>query len=105
MLSPNDKKGGRPYPKRLLQIFQDMIQDFDLIDMDLCGHQYTWEHGFGTANHIEVRLDRALVSQSFLNMFSEAKVTNLALIGKQSWRLLQYPEKLVSKVYKARYYP
>ncbi|XP_074341885.1 putative mitochondrial protein AtMg00310 [Apium graveolens] len=27
---------------------------------------------------------------------------NIALIGKQGWRLLTHPEKLVSKVYKAR---
>lgn len=30
---------------------------------------------------------------------------NLALLGKQAWRLLFNPEKLVSKVFKARYYP
>lgn len=30
---------------------------------------------------------------------------NIALLGKQGWRLLQFPEKLVSKAYKARYYP
>lgn len=30
---------------------------------------------------------------------------NIALLGKQAWRLLVYPEKLVSKVFKARYYP
>lgn len=30
---------------------------------------------------------------------------NLALYGKQAWRLVLYPNKLVSQVYKARYYP
>lgn len=29
---------------------------------------------------------------------------NIALLGKQGWRLLKYPEKLVSKIYKAHYY-
>ncbi|XP_062089022.1 uncharacterized protein LOC133795584 [Humulus lupulus] len=30
---------------------------------------------------------------------------NLALLGKQGWRLLQQPQTLVSRLYKARYYP
>lgn len=30
---------------------------------------------------------------------------NIALLGKQGWRILKYPEKLVSRVFKARYYP
>lgn len=58
VLSQSDKKGGRPYPQRLLQGFQKVINDCELIDMNLCGYQYTWECGFGTVNHIEMRLDR-----------------------------------------------
>lgn len=38
-----------------------MLNDCDLIDMCLCGYQYTWERGFGSNNCIEVRLDRELV--------------------------------------------
>lgn len=30
---------------------------------------------------------------------------NLALLGKQGWRLMNHPEKLSSKLYKARYFP
>lgn len=30
---------------------------------------------------------------------------NIALLGKQAWRLLTLPNKLVSRVFKARYYP
>lgn len=30
---------------------------------------------------------------------------NVALLGKQAWRLITRPESMVSKVYKARYYP
>lgn len=30
---------------------------------------------------------------------------NLALLGKQAWRLIKHPELLVSKIFKSRYYP
>lgn len=30
---------------------------------------------------------------------------NMALLGKQAWRLLTQPSTLASKIYKARYYP
>ncbi|XP_019152213.1 PREDICTED: uncharacterized protein LOC109149044 [Ipomoea nil] len=37
--------------------------------------------------------------------FKDLKAFNVALLGKQAWRLLTNTESLVSKVYKARYYP
>ncbi|KAL8098317.1 hypothetical protein AgCh_031185 [Apium graveolens] len=36
--------------------------------------------------------------------FRSIRDFNIALIGKQSWRLLVHPEKLVSRIFKARYY-
>lgn len=30
---------------------------------------------------------------------------NIALLGKQGWRLMCNPESLVARVYKAKYYP
>ncbi|KAL8121460.1 hypothetical protein AgCh_018259 [Apium graveolens] len=66
-LSQNYKRGGRPYPESLIQGFREVLDDCNLIDMDLHGHQYTWERGVGSAEWIEVRLDRALVTPSFLD--------------------------------------
>lgn len=37
--------------------------------------------------------------------FQNLRDFNVALLGNQGWRLLKYPDKLVSRVYKARYYP
>lgn len=37
--------------------------------------------------------------------FRSVRDFNIALLGNQGWRLIQYPEKLVSRIYKARYYP
>lgn len=77
VLAQSDKRGGRPYSDSLLKGFQDVLQKCDLVDMVRCGYQYTWERGSNTANHVEVRLERAIVSHDFLSLFQEAKLTNL----------------------------
>lgn len=37
--------------------------------------------------------------------FRRVREFNVALLGKQAWRLIQNPKSLVAKVYKAKYYP
>lgn len=37
--------------------------------------------------------------------FRDLRSFNLALLAKQSWRLLQFPDSLMSKVFKAKYFP
>lgn len=53
------------------------MEDYNLRDMDLVGHQYTWERGAGTDDWIEIRLDRALITEEFMKVFKDATLTNL----------------------------
>ncbi|KAH9670971.1 reverse transcriptase domain-containing protein [Citrus sinensis] len=48
-----------------------------LIDLGVTGYQFTWERARGTDKWVEERLDRALVSESWLHRFNEAKVFSL----------------------------
>lgn len=73
VLSQRDKRGAQPYPRHLIQGFQSVIDDCDLHDMALEGYQYMWERGHGMDEWIDIRLDRALVTDSFMNQFAEAK--------------------------------
>ena len=41
------------------------------------GYPFTWERRKGYANGVEERLDRALVSMDWLNIFSYVKLQNL----------------------------
>ncbi|KAM6553480.1 hypothetical protein CsatB_014242 [Cannabis sativa] len=72
----DDKKGGRPYPQSLIHGFNTALHDCRLCELQLRGHKYTWERGKGTQNHIEIRLDKAFATQSWLTIFNEARLSN-----------------------------
>lgn len=92
VLSQNDKRGGRPYPDRLIQGFKDVLNDRELTDLQLWGYQYIWDRGLGTSNHIEIRLDRALVTGGFINLFKDVKLTNLEISTSDHCPLLLEPK-------------
>lgn len=71
--SQADKKGGLAYPQWLVDGFNDVVEEAGLSDMELQGHQFTWERGRGTDAWLEIRLDRALVSSNWLELFPYAK--------------------------------
>uniref|UniRef100_A0A803P0P8 CCHC-type domain-containing protein n=1 Tax=Cannabis sativa TaxID=3483 RepID=A0A803P0P8_CANSA len=73
IISQEDKKGGRPYPATLITGFQDAISDCHLIDLELRGYQFTWERSRGTNRAVEIRLDRAMATQQWLNLFNEKR--------------------------------
>ena len=62
VIKQEDKRGGHTYPPRLLQGFQEVLNDCELYGVELTGCSYTSERGHGTKNWIEIKLDRALVT-------------------------------------------
>ncbi|KAM6599952.1 hypothetical protein CsatA_019561 [Cannabis sativa] len=88
ILSHEDKRGGIPYPNWLIEGFQQTIQECELSDMELVGHQFTWEKSRGSDAWIESRLDRALVSKQWLVYFSSAQLLNLELSSSDHSPLL-----------------
>lgn len=45
VVSQDDKKGAAPFPRWLIEGFNQTFIDTDLRDMELVGHQFTWERG------------------------------------------------------------
>ncbi|KAK1383965.1 hypothetical protein POM88_021700 [Heracleum sosnowskyi] len=45
LVSQDDKKGGAPYPGWLIEGLNRTVVDTGLRDMELVGHQFTWERG------------------------------------------------------------
>lgn len=79
VLKKEDKKGERPYPTWLLQGFLDVLDECKLYDMELIGYLYTWKRGHRTNSWIEVKVDRALVTQSFTDLLTNVKLLNLEI--------------------------
>uniref|UniRef100_A0A803NVG6 Uncharacterized protein n=1 Tax=Cannabis sativa TaxID=3483 RepID=A0A803NVG6_CANSA len=99
VVSQDDKKGGAPYPDWLLEGFNQALIDSRLCDLSLSGYPYTWEKGRGSLNWIEVRLDRALVSQSWLSAFNSDTLTNLEVSSSDHSPIILVPT--VSDVFSA----
>lgn len=77
IVSQSDKRGGAPYPRWLIDGFNEALVDAELIDMNIIGHQFTWERSRGSENWIETRLDRVLTNERWTNLFSRSKLYNL----------------------------
>lgn len=75
--SQSDKEGGSANPNHLIEGFNDCMQDAELYDLDLIGHQFTWKRGRNTDHWIEIRLDRVRFNTQWINMFHMTKVYNL----------------------------
>ncbi|XP_074325825.1 uncharacterized protein LOC141663875 [Apium graveolens] len=72
-----DKDVRSPYPNNLIEGFNDCLHEAELHDIDILGHQFTWEKGRNTYHWTEIRLDRVLANTQRLHMFDMAKVYNL----------------------------
>ncbi|KAK1398226.1 hypothetical protein POM88_008089 [Heracleum sosnowskyi] len=57
-----DKRRGPPYPNYLIDGFNVCLQEAELHDLELTGHQFTWEKGKNTSQWTEIKLDRVLAN-------------------------------------------
>ncbi|XP_058732856.1 uncharacterized protein LOC131604433 [Vicia villosa] len=69
LLSQQDKRGNHEHPNWLCVGFRQVVNDCDLNDIPIEGHQFTWIKSRGTDHVIEERLDRALANSDWLSLF------------------------------------
>lgn len=66
-----------------------MVQDCNLIDLPLADYQFTWSKSKGKETEVDERIDRALVSASWLDLFPSAKLRSVfAPISDHSFLIL-----------------
>lgn len=78
MLTSKDKSSRVEQPSWLIRGFREVVLDCNLSDLPLIGYPYTWEKSKDSPNAVEERLDRALGFNSWLVIFSHARLSNLS---------------------------
>lgn len=83
--SLEEKMGGIRKPDQYMEMFNDMIDDIRLVDIQTINGVYTWNNRRGGKNQIASRLDRFLVSETIMNkdVFVEEKI--MPSLGSDHW--------------------
>lgn len=80
IMASNEKIGGVPQLRSRMIGFSAAVQDYNLHDIRMVGYQYTWQRSRGTTNWIAERLDRALVTETWREILSDAWVENILVV-------------------------
>ena len=73
----DEKLGGRFRPRRQMEAFRDVLDECEFKDLGFVGGKYTWYRGTGAGNTIWERLDRAVATTDWIDMFPTTKVVHL----------------------------
>ncbi|KAL3820475.1 hypothetical protein ACJIZ3_006380 [Penstemon smallii] len=84
----SEKEGGNRTPGYQLRDFRVALQDSGLTDLGYSGYPYTWSNGWEFPRTINVRIDRACISDSWLNKFPASKVRHLDYGGSDHCPIL-----------------
>lgn len=72
------REGGGIRPAKQMEIFREAIDVCGLRDLGYVGSKFTWRYTKRDGTQIRERLDRALVSKDWSDMFPNARVFHLA---------------------------
>ncbi|KAF4365374.1 hypothetical protein F8388_012526 [Cannabis sativa] len=79
VLSPDDKSGGRPVSRSEGQGLREFMFNLGAVDLESGSVLFTWTNGKDLDRLIRERLDRVVVSSSWLFLFKKVGVRNLPI--------------------------
>ncbi|XP_058788236.1 uncharacterized protein LOC131662466 [Vicia villosa] len=103
LLSQEDKRGTHTHPNWLCTGFRQAVTDCDLIDIALEGYQYTWVRSRGSAHMVEERLDRAMATTEWLDLFLQVSLKNLMAAHSDHNPILLSCDILQSYAYRRKF--
>ncbi|XP_073124282.1 uncharacterized protein [Henckelia pumila] len=81
LISQSEKRGRILHPTNLINGFREAVVDSGLVDLGMKGHWFTWEKSRGTNSFVEERLDQAMATNQWLDVFRMAEVCNLEVVS------------------------
>ena len=78
ILHLREKVGGNLRPEGQMRSFREMVNRYNLQDMGYIGSNFTWSRWLGEQGWVKERLDRALVSLSWVAMFPGVRLHHVA---------------------------
>nr|KYP45090.1 hypothetical protein KK1_033372 [Cajanus cajan] len=86
LLSNADKRGPVDHPSWLFRGFREVVVEANLVDIPLCGYPFTWTRRKGHSDQVEERLDRAMATQIWFDIFPQCTLSNaIASRFENSW--------------------
>ncbi|MCH84659.1 endonuclease/exonuclease/phosphatase family protein, partial [Trifolium medium] len=77
LLSNDEKRSKVDHPPWRIRGFRDAVQDSNLVDLPIIGYPFTWVKGRGTNDMKEERLDRAMATPYWLDLFQQCQLHNV----------------------------
>lgn len=88
ILHLREKVGGNLQPNWQMSNFRETINRCNLLDMGYIGEDYTWSRRLGSCGWVRERLDRALVSTTWLTMFLRVRLYYVATLTSDHYMLV-----------------
>lgn len=101
LLGNHEKKEKNDHPIWCIRGFREVVSDCGLHDLPLEGYPFTWEKSKGTTDAVEEKLDHALVSASWMNIFMHPVLSNLVVAISDHSPILLNTEVQVSHAFLA----
>ncbi|KAF7134615.1 hypothetical protein RHSIM_Rhsim08G0178900 [Rhododendron simsii] len=86
--SQAEKQGGNPCSRGRLDQFHGFVSDCEFMDLEFKGPSFTWSNNQDGDNNIRVRLDRAMVTVDWRNLFPLTQVWNELKVGSDHCPLI-----------------
>ncbi|KAA3490114.1 reverse transcriptase [Gossypium australe] len=72
-----EKSGGLPRDQRRMEVFRDILEECQLMDIGYSGVWYTWERGNLPETNIRERLDRGVANGKWINLFPLGSIQHI----------------------------
>lgn len=77
LLSNEEKRSRVDHPPWRIRGFREAVQDSGLIDIHMTGYPFTWVKGRGGHDMKEERIDRAMATQTWCDIFHQNQLHNV----------------------------